>query len=52
MAIIYVTDKEYQADIKISLISQEYKADVKVFKVNQEYKAKWKKSNPWISRLG
>ena len=40
MAIIYVTDKEYQADIKISLVSQEYKADLLFYEEDHDYQAK------------
>jgi len=40
MAIIYVTDKEYQADVKISLVSQEYKADLLFYEEDHDYQEK------------
>lgn len=39
MALVYVTDIEYQADLK-------------VFRVTQEYLAGWQKSHRLITRLG
>ncbi len=38
--IVFSTDKEYKADIKVFAVDQAYKADLLVFKVNAEYKAK------------
>jgi len=39
MAKVYVTQYDYQADLK-------------VYKVQNDYQAKWQTSNPFISRLG
>lgn len=39
MSKIYITKKEYKADIKVCEVS-EYKADLKIFEVKKEYKAK------------
>ena len=39
MAKIYVTDKDY-------------KADLKVYRVDRDHKAKWKKSHSMRSRIG
>ena len=39
MALVYVTDIEYQADIKVFAVNEKYQADLCFFEVDRDYKA-------------
>ncbi len=39
MALVYVTDIEYQADIKVFAVNERYQADLCFFEVDRDYKA-------------
>ena len=39
MALVYVTEYEYQADIKVFAVENSYQADLCFFEVDQDYRA-------------